>query len=67
MIDVREAAVFARNFHLLYFNETDVQEMIEKVGLPEFTDGTVTPAEFSGMNTFGVENYMSVLLREHPR
>ena len=31
IIDIEEAGLFARNFNYLYFNETDVLEMIEKV------------------------------------
>lgn len=67
VIDVEEAGLFARNFNFLYFNSSDVQEMIDKVGLKEFSDGVVTQQEFSSLNTFGVENYLNILLREHPR
>jgi len=66
-IDFDEAALFARNFNFLYFDHGDVQEMIEKVGLPEFNDGICDSTEFKTMNTFGVENYMNILLREHPK
>jgi len=67
VIDLNEAALFARNFNFLYFNESDVLEMIEKVNLPQFRDGQCTKGEFSVMNTFGIENYLNILLREHPR
>jgi len=66
-IDYEEAALFARNFNFLYFQESDVKEMIEKVGLSEFDDGFCDSQEFQTMNTFGIENYLNILLREHPK
>lgn len=66
-IDLHEVAMFCRNFNFLYFEESDVQEMIEKVGLHELKDGICTYEEFSTLNTYGVENYLNILMREHPK
>lgn len=66
-IDYNEVMMFCRNFNFLYFNDSDVQEMVDKVRLPEFEDGYCSALEFLTLNTFGVENYLNIMMREHPK
>lgn len=67
IIDLDEIASFCRNYNFLYFNEDDVKEMFQKLEITEFSDGKITKEEFETFNTLGVEDYLNVVMREHPK
>lgn len=66
-IDLNEVALFAKNYDFLYFKEYDVKKMIEVLGLKEFDDGICTKEEFATLNTRGIEDYLNIVMRQHPK
>ncbi|XP_065676544.1 transmembrane prolyl 4-hydroxylase [Hydra vulgaris] len=67
IIDLKEVAMFCRNYNFLYFKEPEVKTMIETLKLNEFDDGICTVDEFQNMNTQGIEDYLNQVMRDHPK
>ncbi|XP_065064704.1 uncharacterized protein LOC135690936 [Rhopilema esculentum] len=67
IIDMDDILRWNKFFNFLVLNETDVEEMFKFVGGSEFDDGIITKEEFETLNTQGLEDYINLLIREHPR
>eukprot|EP00111_Clytia_hemisphaerica_P018675 TCONS_00055202-protein len=67
IIDLNEVQLFCRNYNFLYFDEKEIIEMFKRVEITEFDDGKITPEEFETLNTLGIEDYLNIVMREHPK
>eukprot|EP00794_Sanderia_malayensis_P018775 gene18775-20666_t len=67
IIDIEDIFYWSKYYHYLVLSKDEVLEMFSAVGVSEFDDEKITEEEFETMNTQGVEDYVNLLMREHPR
>eukprot|EP00112_Aurelia_sp_Birch-Aquarium-sp1_P008210 Seg190.18 transcript_id=Seg190.18/GoldUCD/mRNA.D3Y31 product="Transmembrane prolyl 4-hydroxylase" protein_id=Seg190.18/GoldUCD/D3Y31 len=67
VIDMQDVLRWMKFYNFLVVNETDVHEMFNSVGAMEFDDGIITREEFENLNTQGLDDYINLMIRDHPR
>lgn len=67
IIDMEDILSWGRYESFLVLNETDVTDMFKAIEDHTFDDGIITKEEFETLNTQGVDDYLNLLIRQHPR